>query len=199
MAFSGTRLSLSYISRHIWGLQASLPVVGYKSAVSLGKIYPSSDLCITTLQTPPKTEGLNFSGYVPMDRVQVSYSRSSGPGGQNVNKINTKVDLRFHVTTADWLSQELKERIAEKYKSRVTVDGYLVIRSDKTRSQQLNLADAMDKLRHMIHTAAHVQKIPPAEAEERARRRHEASVRERLRYKKAHSLIKQGRQNNECD
>lgn len=44
----------------------------------------------------------------------MSYSRSSGPGGQNVNKVNTKVDLRFHVETAEWLTQELKEKIAEK-------------------------------------------------------------------------------------
>ncbi|KAG7172988.1 Peptidyl-tRNA hydrolase ICT1-like [Homarus americanus] len=126
---------------------------------------------------PPKTEGLNFSGYVPMDKVQVLYSRSSGPGGQNVNKVNTKVDLRFHVDTADWLSQELKEQITEKYKTSITVDGFLVLRSDKTRSQQLNLADAMDKLRHLIHTASYVPSSPSKEDEERHRRRHEASVR----------------------
>lgn len=48
------------------------------------------------------------------DKMKVSYSRSSGPGGQNVNKVNTKVDLRFNVAEADWLSQELKEKVSEK-------------------------------------------------------------------------------------
>ncbi|KAK8720677.1 hypothetical protein OTU49_013159 [Cherax quadricarinatus] len=171
MTCSAPRLLLQHLTRNVQGLNATLSVAGYKSAVSLDKIYPASDLDVTKLQTPPKTDGLNFSGYVPMNKVQVTYSRSNGPGGQNVNKINTKVDLRLQVTTADWLSPELKERIAKKYKSSITADGFLVVRSDKTRSQQLNLADAMDKLRHMIHTAAYVPPPPSAEDEERARRR----------------------------
>ncbi|XP_071521675.1 large ribosomal subunit protein mL62 isoform X2 [Panulirus ornatus] len=134
-----------------------------------------------------------------MEKMQVSYSRSSGPGGQNVNKVNTKVDLRFNLASADWLSQELKEKVAEMYKNSITVEGFLVVRSDKTRSQQLNLADAMDKLRHMIHTAAYVPPPSSKESFERSRRRHEASVRERLRQKRVRSQVKQGRQEPQCD
>ncbi|KAK8395758.1 hypothetical protein O3P69_005689 [Scylla paramamosain] len=143
----------------------------FRSAVSLDKIYPESDLDLTKPQQIPKTKGHNFSGYVPMDKVQVTYSRSSGPGGQNVNKINTKVDLRFHLASAEWLSPELKEKLATKHKTSITSDGFLVIRSDKTRSQQLNLAEAMDKLRHLIYTAAFVPPPPAVEDIERARRR----------------------------
>lgn len=61
--------------------------------------------------------------------------------------------------------------MAFQYKSSITVDGFLLVRSDKTRSQQLNLADALDKLRHMIHTAAYVQPPPSEEDYERSRRR----------------------------
>lgn len=166
---------------------------GYRSAISLDKIYPESDLDFTKPQQIPKTKGYNFSGYIPMDKVQVTYSRSSGPGGQNVNKINTKVDLRFHLASAEWLSPELKEKLSIKHKTSITTDGFLVIRSDKTRSQQLNLAEAMDKLRHLIYTTAYVPPPPAAEDIERARRRHEAATRERLRQKKSRSITKQGR------
>jgi len=73
------------------------------------------------------------------------------------------------------------------------------VRSEKTRSQQLNLADALDKLRHMIHSAAYVTPPPSVEAVERQRRRHEGAVRERLRQKKDRSLTKQSRRAPEPD
>ncbi|XP_050696041.1 peptidyl-tRNA hydrolase ICT1, mitochondrial-like [Eriocheir sinensis] len=174
-------------------LHGSARAWGYRSAISLDKIYPDSDLDPTKPQPIPKTQGLNFSGYVPMDQVQVTYSRSSGPGGQNVNRINTKVDLRFHLASADWLSPELKERVAAKHKTLITKEGFMVVRSDKTRSQQLNLAEALDKLRHLIYVAAFVPAAPQAEDVERARRRHEAATRERLRQKKERSINKQYR------
>lgn len=53
-----------------------------------------------------------FSGYIPVDELDITYSRSSGPGGQHVNRIETKVDLRFHVQSASWISDKVKERLA---------------------------------------------------------------------------------------
>ncbi|KAK4324434.1 hypothetical protein Pmani_004931 [Petrolisthes manimaculis] len=171
---------------------------GYKSCLSLDKIYPNNNNNNNdNIPQPPKNEGLNFSGYIPMDKVEVKYSRSSGPGGQNVNKVNTKVDLRFHLHSADWLSPQLREKLAEKYKGSITGEGYLVVRSDRTRSQQLNLADTLDKLRHMVHNTTITPTQPSYEAVERNRRRHEAAVRERLRQKREHSLTKQGRKEPE--
>lgn len=49
-----------------------------------------------------------------MDKVQIIYSGSSGPGGQNVNRVNTKVDLRFQVNDATWLSQEIRTKLVEQ-------------------------------------------------------------------------------------
>ncbi|XP_063589357.1 large ribosomal subunit protein mL62-like [Penaeus indicus] len=198
-ALSSARSLARFLVKNGRYIHATAPAAGYKSSVSLEKIYPGSGLDMTKSTQPPKSEGINFSGYIPIEQLQVSYSRSSGPGGQNVNKVNTKVDLRFHVATAEWLTQELKEKIAEKYKSSITSDGCLLIRSDKTRSQQLNLADALDKLRHMIHTASYVPPPPSSEAVERQRRRHEAAVRERLRNKRDRSLVKQSRRGPESE
>lgn len=49
-----------------------------------------------------------------MNQLKITYSRSSGPGGQNVNCVDTKVDIRFHVTSADWLSDETKKLFLEQ-------------------------------------------------------------------------------------
>lgn len=84
----------------------------------------------------------------------MSYSRSSGPGGQNVNCVSTKAEVRFQISTADWIPEPIRCKLAEKMKNQITKEGYLVTKSDRTRSQQLNLADAMDKLRDLIFSAA---------------------------------------------
>lgn len=49
-----------------------------------------------------------------MDELEVTYERASGPGGQHVNKVNTKVDLRFHVEKASWISDVVKKRLSEE-------------------------------------------------------------------------------------
>ncbi|GCB81355.1 hypothetical protein scyTo_0023139, partial [Scyliorhinus torazame] len=51
---------------------------------------------------------------IPADRLTVTYCRSSGPGGQNVNKVNTKAEVRFHVATADWLPEDVRSAITAK-------------------------------------------------------------------------------------
>jgi hypothetical protein len=48
------------------------------------------------------------------DKLHITYSQSSGPGGQNVNTVNTKVDLRFHVASAEWISQDIRDKILEQ-------------------------------------------------------------------------------------
>lgn len=194
MNSSAARFALRYLVNNARYVHTSLPVSRFESGISVKSLYPKSDLDITRKPEPPKSSDGNFTGYIPIDKVKVSYSRSSGPGGQNVNKVNTKVDVRFHLNDAEWLPQPLKEKLLEKFKTSVTVDGVFVVRSDKTRSQQLNLADALDKLRTMIHSAAYVPPPPSADAVERGRRRHEAAVRERLRQKRHRSVIKNDRQ-----
>lgn len=55
-----------------------------------------------------------FSGFIPLDKVQIKYCASSGPGGQNVNCVNTKVDLRFQLDSATWLAEEIRTKLREQ-------------------------------------------------------------------------------------
>ncbi|XP_037069573.1 peptidyl-tRNA hydrolase ICT1, mitochondrial-like [Pollicipes pollicipes] len=177
------RLNASY-------LRSVVPSAGFKSAYSLEKIYPDSDPNFTSSSQVPENEGSRFSGYIPMKDIDISYTKSSGPGGQNVNKLNTRVEIRFHVQTASWLPDEAKEGLLKKYRSRISRDGYLHVRSERTRSQLLNRADALDRIRYLVTDVLRKPKEPGPEAAERHRRLHEKATRERLREKRARSMNK---------
>lgn len=57
---------------------------------------------------------VKFSGYIPIEELDVTYSRSSGPGGQNVNCVDTKVDVRFKVEGAKWIPEVVRTRLLEE-------------------------------------------------------------------------------------
>jgi len=74
-----------------------------------------------------------------------SYSRSSGPGGQNVNKVNTKVELRFNVISSDCLSINEKELVLKKLLNKINMDGELILVSQSERSQLRNRENVSEK------------------------------------------------------
>ncbi|KAI3713344.1 hypothetical protein L1987_71921 [Smallanthus sonchifolius] len=104
---------------------------------------------------------------ITLDHVTVSFARSGGPGGQNVNKVNTKVDMRFNVKEAYWLSDRIREKILQMEKNRINKDGELVISSTKTRTQKGNIEDALEKLQAIIDAASYV---PPPPSEEQVKK-----------------------------
>ncbi|CAN1186082.1 Peptidyl-tRNA hydrolase ICT1, mitochondrial [Linum perenne] len=104
---------------------------------------------------------------ITIDHVTVSFARSGGPGGQNVNKVNTKVDMRFNVKNAYWLSERVKEKILQTEKNRINKDGEIVISSTKTRTQKGNIEDALAKLQAIIDAASYV---PPPPSEEQKKK-----------------------------
>jgi ribosome-associated protein len=90
--------------------------------------------------------------------LQESFVRSSGPGGQNVNKTSSAVQLRFDVVNSPNLPPYVREKILTSGDSRLTKAGVLVIFADRHRTQELNRKDAHERLFGVIRKAAHIPK-----------------------------------------
>jgi protein subunit release factor B len=90
---------------------------------------------------------------IPMDRVDFKYARSSGPGGQNVNKVNSKAEIRFCVKSADWLPEEVRTRLLDYQSNRINNDGELIVTSQEHRQQSKNKEACLGKMREMIADA----------------------------------------------
>jgi len=116
-----------------------------------------------------------------------STSRSSGPGGQNVNKVNTKVELRFHIMNSAILNLEEKNLLHEKFANRITREGELVIVSQSERSQLKNKEAVIEKFYRLLKKALTPRKKrkttrPPAESIEK--RLEEKRIRAELKEKR---------------
>ncbi len=113
-----------------------------------------------------------------------SASRSSGPGGQNVNKVNTKVELRFNICLSAFFSDEEKDLICSRLRNRINSGNELIISSQSERSQLKNKEEAVRKIYTLLAGALTVKKGRKS-TKPTAR-----SNRERLEEKKRNSFIK---------
>ena len=90
---------------------------------------------------------------IPDDELDFSYIRSSGPGGQNVNKVASAVQLRFDVRNSPSLPPEIKERLVRLAGARMTQEGELIIEAKRYRSQERNRSDALIRLAGLLEKA----------------------------------------------
>lgn len=95
---------------------------------------------------------------IPKHKIDVSFSTSSGPGGQNVNKLSTKAEIRFKIDEADWIPESVRERLAKKQHGRINKDREFAIVSQRFRFQDQNLKDCFDKLEEYLKEACIVPK-----------------------------------------
>jgi ribosome-associated protein len=95
---------------------------------------------------------------VPYAELDFSFVRSSGPGGQNVNKVNSKAVLRWNLAGASCFSVDQHLRVMAKLGTRLTTEGDLIITSDRSRDQKQNKDDCVEKLIEMIEQALLVPK-----------------------------------------
>jgi ribosome-associated protein len=92
--------------------------------------------------------------FIDERELEESFVRASGPGGQNVNKVSTAVELRWDVTRSPALTEPVRARLAKLAGRRLTLDGILVIQADQFRSQDRNRQDALDRLMALVREAA---------------------------------------------
>ena len=128
---------------------------------------------------------VGFGVTIPASELAVAYSRSGGPGGQNVNKVETKATVRFDVAHSLAVPEWARPRVLERLGSRLTVAGELVVSSERHRSQAQNLAAARERLAELLRGALERPRERKAtKPTASSKRRHTESKRRRASHKK---------------
>ena len=124
---------------------------------------------------------------IPESELEFRFFRSGGPGGQNVNKVSTAVQMRFDARNSPSLTEPVRARLMKLAGSRLTLDGVILITAARFRTQERNRADAMERLQALVDKAsiAPTYRVPT--------RPTRASKERRLQAKSGRSAIKSGR------
>lgn len=127
---------------------------------------------------------------IPEHELETTSARAGGPGGQHVNKTNTRIIIRWNVAKTQALNETQKKRVLEKLQSELTTEGDLVVQNGSTRSQlqnkKLAIAQLVKKIRHALHIPKKRKKtgISKAVKEKRLKSKKMRSVLKRMRSKK---------------
>lgn len=99
---------------------------------------------------------------IPRTEFEFTYARGGGPGGQNVNKVNSKAILRWNPTTSPSLPDDVRERFVARYGKRLTADGELVIHSHVHRDQPKNAEECIRRVQELVDSVAEAPKVREA-------------------------------------
>lgn len=124
---------------------------------------------------------------VPRNEIELAFSRSSGAGGQNVNKVNSKAEVRWDIASSASVPQDVLGRFLSKYKNRLDADGLVVSTSERERDRERNIEDAIGKIEEWI---ASVWEKPKPRIKTKPTK---GSKRRRLKEKAAHGEKKRDR------
>jgi ribosome-associated protein len=123
---------------------------------------------------------------IPLKEFAYTFARSSGPGGQNVNKVNSKVTLHWDVTNSPSLPEDVRVRFLAQYPRRINKEGLFVINSERFRDQGRNVTDCTSKLRELILVVATPpKKRRPTKATKGSKERRLAGKREKSEKKQS--------------
>jgi len=144
---------------------------------------------------PPQQTILEVSSQIriPLAELAFTFARSSGPGGQNVNKVNSKATLHWPVTSSPSVPDPVRARFVAAFASQINKQGELVLQSQRFRDQERNIQDCLEKLRGML------QRVEPPPKRRKKTRPSAASKQRRLNDKKARSKTKSQRNSPGAD
>jgi ribosome-associated protein len=132
---------------------------------------------------------INNNITIPDSELEITTSRAGGPGGQHVNKTDTRITIRWNIKSSSVLTEEQKEYIVERLRSRITDDGDLIIHNSESRSQQQNKKNALLNLTMIVRNALFVAKkriatkIPKSITESRLQSKARRSTTKKMRSK----------------
>ncbi|KAF6041234.1 hypothetical protein EB796_000465 [Bugula neritina] len=187
------RSSFEILSNLVRNTSFSSTYVYRLGAFQHNTLIPSNRCFASDSLARTSEERIKFSGEIPIDELEFRYSKSSGPGGQHVNKVATKVELRFNLQNAKWIPDWIKPRLAERESNRITKHGEMILTSDKTRKQIVNQADCLNRLRTLIFDASKLPKETSPEEIALAAKRKKANAAFVLKEKRHQSLKKSSR------
>jgi ribosome-associated protein len=132
---------------------------------------------------------IEITPFIRIDESEVEFDffRANGPGGQNVNKVSSAVQLRFDVPTSPSLPDDAKARLIKQAGKRITQNGILIISAHRYRTQEANRVDALRRFIVLVRQALEPPRL------RKATRPSQAAREERLREKKRVGAIKRGR------
>jgi ribosome-associated protein len=137
---------------------------------------------------------INDNLSIPESEISFAASRSGGPGGQNVNKVSSRVTLSFDVVRSSALSEEQKKSILRTLATRINKDGILRIVSQRTRSQEMNREDALERFSELLRIALTPKRlriktrVPGAAKERRLEDKRKRTVTKQARTKRGWDL-----------
>jgi len=127
---------------------------------------------------------------IPAEEIQEAASRSSGPGGQHVNKSNTRVTLRWSIRDSAALSDDLRERLLRRLSPRLTNAGELIVHADESRSRMRNREYARQRMLELVSEALEVPRVRrPTRASRASKERALAEKARRGRIKKNRARV----------